>query len=141
MEKCKFCGAELEENSSVCPDCGKDNALQTDAPAEETVTAPEAERASAEAQDAPAEEQKEPAQSGVLLTPGTLAVILRHLPGDAVPARGVFCQCGKGEPHDRPATDNRRGQPPGGPVLPAARPAYTYRRRYMPCVGSDFTYL
>ena len=76
MEKCKFCGAELEENSSVCPDCGKDNALQTDAPAEETVTAPEAESASAEAQDAPAEEQKEPAQSGVLLTPGTLAVIV-----------------------------------------------------------------
>ena len=33
------------------------------------------------------------------------------------------------------------GLPPGGPVLPAARPAYTYRRRYMPCVGSDSTYL
>lgn len=26
MEKCKFCQAELAENSTVCPSCGKDNA-------------------------------------------------------------------------------------------------------------------
>lgn len=24
--KCKFCGAELEEGKTLCPDCGKDNA-------------------------------------------------------------------------------------------------------------------
>ena len=23
---CKFCNAELEKNSSICPDCGRDNA-------------------------------------------------------------------------------------------------------------------
>lgn len=34
MEKCKFCQAELEENSTVCPACGRDNAAE-----EETVTA------------------------------------------------------------------------------------------------------
>lgn len=38
MEKCKFCEAELEENSTVCPKCGKDNATekvqQENAPAE-----------------------------------------------------------------------------------------------------------
>lgn len=28
MEKCKFCQADLEENSTVCPVCGKDNAEQ-----------------------------------------------------------------------------------------------------------------
>lgn len=33
MEKCKFCQAELEEASTVCPVCGKDNA-----PEEEIVT-------------------------------------------------------------------------------------------------------
>ena len=26
MEKCKFCQAELEENVTLCPECGKDNA-------------------------------------------------------------------------------------------------------------------
>ena len=26
MEHCKYCQAELEEGSTVCPGCGKDNA-------------------------------------------------------------------------------------------------------------------
>ena len=30
--QCKFCGAELEENSTLCPECGKDNYEQTEAP-------------------------------------------------------------------------------------------------------------
>ena len=34
MNQCKFCGAQLEENSTVCPGCGKDNA---EAPLTETV--------------------------------------------------------------------------------------------------------
>ncbi len=27
MENCKFCGAELKEDSTICPACGKDNAV------------------------------------------------------------------------------------------------------------------
>lgn len=42
MEKCKFCQAELEEGSTVCPACGKDNAAVTEA-------APAAEEAPVEA--------------------------------------------------------------------------------------------
>ncbi len=30
MEKCKFCEAELEEESTLCPQCGKDNAELTE---------------------------------------------------------------------------------------------------------------
>lgn len=59
MEKCKYCEAELEENSTVCPNCGKDNAEP------ETVVAPvpeAVEEAAAEvvqAEEAPAEAQAE----------------------------------------------------------------------------------
>lgn len=42
MEKCKFCEAELEENSTVCPVCGKDNAEETE-PAEVIAAEEEAE--------------------------------------------------------------------------------------------------
>ena len=38
MEKCKFCDAQLEEGSTICPGCGKDNAAQQ-APVEETPAA------------------------------------------------------------------------------------------------------
>lgn len=53
MEKCKFCQAELEEGSTLCPSCGKDNAeaeetLEAAAAAEET-TASEETTVSAEA--------------------------------------------------------------------------------------------
>ena len=27
MDKCKFCHQELAEDSTVCPHCGKDNAI------------------------------------------------------------------------------------------------------------------
>lgn len=50
MEHCKFCEAELEEGSMVCPSCGRDN---TDAPRE-----PEAENVTCEAQE-PAEKKTE----------------------------------------------------------------------------------
>jgi len=50
MEKCKFCEAELEEESTLCPQCGKDNAelteeeqTLTEAPADEAETATDAE--------------------------------------------------------------------------------------------------
>ena len=36
MEKCKFCQAELEEDVTVCPSCGKDNAKVEETVAPET---------------------------------------------------------------------------------------------------------
>ena len=42
MEKCKFCGAELEEKVTLCPSCGKDNEVQEqeETAAAEICTAP-----------------------------------------------------------------------------------------------------
>ena len=47
MEKCKYCQAELEEGSTICPSCGKDNAETEAVPAAEPIPA---------AETAPAEE-------------------------------------------------------------------------------------
>lgn len=57
MEKCKFCDAQLEEGSTICPSCGKDNAVQ-EAPVEE---APAMEKA-AEQEPAKMEEPAEAEQ-------------------------------------------------------------------------------
>jgi predicted amidophosphoribosyltransferase len=35
MKNCKFCNAELEENSTVCPSCGKENAEEVETVREE----------------------------------------------------------------------------------------------------------
>lgn len=84
MEKCKFCQAELEEGSTVCPGCGKDNAqaepeteetavveveeaAQQEQTAEETAPAEEA----AEEQTVPVEEKKEEPKKKA--TPGKIA--------------------------------------------------------------------
>ncbi len=85
MEKCKFCQAELAEESTVCPSCGKDNAeiaevtaqevpaeeaavTEEAAPGEETTPAEEAEPGQ---ETAPAEEEKpEPKKA----TPGKIAL-------------------------------------------------------------------
>lgn len=90
MEKCKFCQAELEENSTVCSNCGKDNAAAEPA-AEETVTeeVPAAETAAAEGipaeevpaaeetavQEAPAAEEK-PFEEPKKATPGKIALAI-----------------------------------------------------------------
>ena len=37
MEKCKFCGAEMEEEVKLCPACGKDNEEVEETPAETPV--------------------------------------------------------------------------------------------------------
>lgn len=79
MENCKFCQAEMEENSTVCPGCGKDNAEpETDTQeviAEETAeVAPAAEASeteipAAEVPEAPKAEIKD----GIRVSPGMLA--------------------------------------------------------------------
>ena len=50
MEKCKFCQAELEENVTLCPACGKDNAEAEEVTAAEETAAPEAELTAEEAE-------------------------------------------------------------------------------------------
>ena len=63
MEKCKFCEAELEENSSVCPKCGKDNAeapaaaVTEEVPAAEAAPAAEPVPAEPETAEKPAEKE------------------------------------------------------------------------------------
>lgn len=62
MEKCKYCQAELEENSTVCPACGKDNA-------EPAVEVQNMTPETVDTAEAPAEEKSK----GVLVSPGKLA--------------------------------------------------------------------
>lgn len=87
MEKCKFCEAELEENSTVCPVCGRDNAEEAAAEeipcevvVEEAATAesvPESPVAEPSVEEVPAAEntpeKSVPSATGILLTPGKLA--------------------------------------------------------------------
>lgn len=70
MEKCKYCNQELEEGSTLCPHCGKDNAQQDQAPAEET---PAEEAAASDVQEpqAPVEEAVQPQKKA---TPGKIAL-------------------------------------------------------------------
>lgn len=83
--KCKYCEAELEEGSTICPGCGKDNAEpaveETAAAAQEPVT--EETAVSAEEAAAPSEETSAPVEEiqttqikeGVTkLSPGKLAL-------------------------------------------------------------------
>lgn len=63
MEKCKFCEAELEEESTLCPQCGKDNAELTEeeqTPAETPADEEElTEAEETEAEETEAEETEE----------------------------------------------------------------------------------
>ena len=70
MEKCKFCEAELEENSSLCPACGKDNA---EAAAEETAVEAVEATETAEAVEAEATEKPMSAKKAVF---ACIAVVL-----------------------------------------------------------------
>lgn len=76
---CKYCQHPLEDGNSVCPGCGKDNAVEM----QEEVTAQEETLQTAEeVMDQPVQEQpeKEPEaaqpQKGIVLTPGKLALII-----------------------------------------------------------------
>lgn len=55
MEKCKYCQADLEENSTICPVCGKDNAPEIPEELPETTV----ETAPAEAEEKAAENTAE----------------------------------------------------------------------------------
>ena len=59
MKKCKYCQGELEENTTVCPSCGRDNG-EEELPAaaeEETPAAAEEETPAATEEEAPAGEE------------------------------------------------------------------------------------
>ena len=58
MDKCKFCQQELAEDSTVCPHCGKDNALDDRQAAAPQETTEEVKEENVTAQAEPAEEEK-----------------------------------------------------------------------------------
>lgn len=94
MEKCKFCQAELAENDTVCPSCGKDNAPEQAESVPEAVQPEAAEEVQAqevtsdscaanveaETSAAPVEEARQDAQEpqiqeGLKATPGKIALM------------------------------------------------------------------
>lgn len=88
MEKCKFCQGELEENSTICPICGRDNAAEeapevsvTEEAVEETAATEPAEEAPGEEaapkeapQQAASEEETVIGKPGIQATPGKIAL-------------------------------------------------------------------
>lgn len=88
MEKCKYCEAELPEGSTVCPNCGKDNAAEA-VPVEETAaeTAP--------VEDSLPEEQTEEAPAAVPAGEGTPEPQAAEEPLSAEIQEGVKATPGK----------------------------------------------
>lgn len=77
MEKCKFCEAELEENSTVCPKCGRDNAAEeVKEPEAETVNAENAEAVNEEMEEKPVEAAAEAPVEAKKLPVGKIALAL-----------------------------------------------------------------
>lgn len=74
MEKCKFCEAELEENSSVCPKCGKDNAEAPEAAV--TAEAPASEPAPAEPEAAEKPVEKKLSAGKTIFVLALIAVVV-----------------------------------------------------------------
>lgn len=70
MEKCKYCQADLSENGTFCPNCGRDNAEP--APVEENAPAAEVTAEETPAVETPAAEIKE----GAKATPGKIAIAI-----------------------------------------------------------------
>ncbi|MEE1036154.1 MAG: hypothetical protein U0L15_03485, partial [Oscillospiraceae bacterium] len=91
MKKCKYCQADLAENGTFCPKCGKDNAEEVApeetvvsvpeevveaASVEEEATAPETGEEAVPVEENREEAQEEPAQikEGAKATPGKIAL-------------------------------------------------------------------
>ena len=101
MEKCRFCGAELPENETLCPGCGKENAEQTPEATEVEETAPVTE----------AKEEKK-------VTPGKMALLIGAIVVVAAVIVGLLVMGMGGSGEAQPAT-----QPAVQEVVEATTPA------------------
>lgn len=92
MEKCKFCGAELEESTTICPGCGQNNdaaAEVTEKSVAEEMPAEEAAEASAQAivEALEAAEKKKTPAAKVALAVISVIVVLAVLIGMVMSGR------------------------------------------------------
>ena len=70
MKKCSFCGADMDEELTVCPACGKEQAAQQPEAAPEAAPAEEAPAPEAPAGEAPAEKPAEPEREATSMKKG-----------------------------------------------------------------------
>ena len=70
MKKCSFCGADMDEELTVCPACGKEQAAQQPEAAQEAAPAEEAPAPEAPAGEAPAEKPAEPEREATPMKKG-----------------------------------------------------------------------
>ncbi len=89
MEKCKFCQAELAENGTFCPSCGRNNAEpemveETAAPVEEAAAEMPAEE-QAPATETPVEEKKTATPGKIALAVAAVVVLIGALIAMIVP--------------------------------------------------------
>lgn len=79
MDRCKFCQRELEENSTLCPHCGRDNAQQEQEaapegiPQEETTQMEEPQQKAAQPETEEASAEKSPTEEGKKASPALIA--------------------------------------------------------------------
>lgn len=73
MEKCKYCQEELEEGSTICPHCGKDNAAEETA-AEELVPTVKEPAADEAPRQSDTEEASAEIQEGAKVSPARIAI-------------------------------------------------------------------
>lgn len=74
MEKCKFCQQELDEGTTLCPHCGRDNAEVTEQETVEAVETAEAAETVETIETAPAVEETAEAPAKAKATPGKIAL-------------------------------------------------------------------
>lgn len=75
MEKCKFCQAQLEEGSTLCPSCGKDNA-EAETGAQEVIAEETAEVTAEETAPVDAPAAKTEIKEGIRVSPGVIAGVI-----------------------------------------------------------------